>query len=92
MKRAINDNVVCTRGAQQWGNHCGTWCLAPTSRRWRAALPWLPQSGVMHGQLEQQSDGPLGLETSHPRWVAWIVRVCVHALVRATDRLQSGAL
>ena len=42
----------------------------------------------MYGQLEQQSDGPLGLETSHPRWVAWIVRVCVHALVRVTDRLQ----
>ena len=34
MKHAMHDNVVCTRGDQRWGNHCGTWCLAPTSHRW----------------------------------------------------------
>ena len=57
---------------------------AHVSRRWRAVLPWLPQCGIMHGQLGRCNNLTVQWVWK-PRTRGELPGLCVHALVRVTD-------
>ena len=54
---------------------------AHVSRRWRAVLPWLPQCGVMHGQLGG-SNNPTAQSVWKPRTRGELPGLCVCAYMQ----------